>query len=853
MADIVKKFSVLVESKVGNSLKDIEKLANSSKKATTNVEALGVSAQAASTAIGVFTGSLAADVVKAFGEAIASVVINIGELGAKTQKTVAAFSAMKNYVGDATEAYRAFNDVGRNTNFDLDAVQQMGAQLLNMGYTARNAADLIQLCADTAAGLNQGQAGAQQLVDTLSRIQATGEMSSRQLISLQMAGMDLDKAFASVGMTAEQAMKAMDNGTLDAQTAIKALTDYMHEFDGSMAESKKNIVDMWGDLAGNINTIMGEVGASIFDAFNQSEIIQKLIDFTQDLVDMVRSDTTGAFTDLKDIASEVLSFIGGLLGVVLDTIKLIIVVLHDAYAAFKSFGSQVLDAVRPAVDIVLELYDAVRSVLSAVGKSFGEYAGRSWRSAYGTDPNDADSYAILQGNRFRSVSKSTSSSGGGGGASAAVTEQQRAVEALIKKYSDVDKALRESVKAQIEVSKVNIKMMSNEQKLIQERIVNIKALDVAHEELMAGYTKELDIAKQISDEATKNNVIEGINKKITAENELYEAKKKLINFEADEAERKYKTEAFNEEMQHISNLYDMYEISAQKRIELENGVLEERKKQLQEMLDDANLYKEDRIAIERQLAEVMTQIHQNAVYDIRTGWQEALRELANQQVNFKDTFTSAFGSIENSLVSLVSGTESAKDKFKRFCEDITKTILQSMAQIIIRGLITNAILSAIGMGTKSIGVGNTSSISSLARSFTGGTFWQSGAGISVSAASGGYITGPGTATSDSIPAMLSNGEYVLNAEAVKRIGVPKLNSINNGGVPSFASGGYVGNNSSNAPSVVVNINNESGVPMDAQQTGGKFDGESYIVSVVMNAVATNKFGMRNMVKGVAAT
>ena len=35
--------------------------------------------------------------------------------------------------------------------------------------------------------------------------------------------------------------------------------------------------------------------------------------------------------------------------------------------------------------------------------------------------------------------------------------------------------------------------------------------------------------------------------------------------------------------------------------------------------------------------------------------------------------------------------------------------------------------------------------------------------VRIEKAAGGYISGPGTATSDSIPAMLSNGEYVVNA------------------------------------------------------------------------------------------
>lgn len=47
-------------------------------------------------------------------------------------------------------------------------------------------------------------------------------------------------------------------------------------------------------------------------------------------------------------------------------------------------------------------------------------------------------------------------------------------------------------------------------------------------------------------------------------------------------------------------------------------------------------------------------------------------------------------------------------------------------------------------------------------------------------ATGGFIQGPGTANSDSIPALLSNGEYVVRASAVKKIGRQTLDQINNG-------------------------------------------------------------------------
>lgn len=57
------------------------------------------------------------------------------------------------------------------------------------------------------------------------------------------------------------------------------------------------------------------------------------------------------------------------------------------------------------------------------------------------------------------------------------------------------------------------------------------------------------------------------------------------------------------------------------------------------------------------------------------------------------------------------------------------------------------------------------------------------------AAEGGYISGPGTQTSDSIPARLSNGEYVVRADSVSKYGVPFMNALNE---QKFRTGGLAG-------------------------------------------------------------
>ena len=83
----------------------------------------------------------------------------------------------------------------------------------------------------------------------------------------------------------------------------------------------------------------------------------------------------------------------------------------------------------------------------------------------------------------------------------------------------------------------------------------------------------------------------------------------------------------------------------------------------------------------------------------------------------------------------------------------------------------------------------------------------------VMAATGGLVLGPGSGTSDSISAKLSNGEYVMRAAAVQRHGLGLLDSLNKGNSPKFSipnspSMGSVNNvvDSRTSNSIVVNVN-----------------------------------------------
>ncbi|MBK5958574.1 hypothetical protein CCR97_10185 [Rhodoplanes elegans] len=123
----------------------------------------------------------------------------------------------------------------------------------------------------------------------------------------------------------------------------------------------------------------------------------------------------------------------------------------------------------------------------------------------------------------------------------------------------------------------------------------------------------------------------------------------------------------------------------------------------------------------------------------------------------------------DAFTSYVTGSQTASQAFKNFADSVISDLIRMEAKA--------SIMNLFGYGSAGSSGG---SILSGLKSFLG-------------FAGGGLVQGAGTATSDSIPARLSAGEFVVRAEATRRT-LPLLHAINESGgrVPRFASGGLVG-------------------------------------------------------------
>ena len=148
-------------------------------------------------------------------------------------------------------------------------------------------------------------------------------------------------------------------------------------------------------------------------------------------------------------------------------------------------------------------------------------------------------------------------------------------------------------------------------------------------------------------------------------------------------------------------------------------------------------------------------------------------------------------SVSSSIGSAVSAVVNGQKTMGQALKDIAKQIISNALATLAQWLSLVAILAAFQAP-------HPGRIATYMMFGTGESKLTSGKGGDLEflgkKATGGYISGPGTSTSDSIPAMLSNGEYVLNASSVEAIGVDNLNRINAAGrnADAFVGGSTIG-------------------------------------------------------------
>ena len=208
--------------------------------------------------------------------------------------------------------------------------------------------------------------------------------------------------------------------------------------------------------------------------------------------------------------------------------------------------------------------------------------------------------------------------------------------------------------------------------------------------------------------------------------------------------------------------------------------------------------------------------------------QQLLDWRMESQQNMLDFELQAGESIKNQLASGIADVITEGGKLSDVFKDITKSIVNMFIQFMIKkqaAAVLEKLLSkkqavenaansakeasaavpaAVQKSIATLGpIAGPPAYAAATAAMTAAGLGSITAGNIMQKANGGPVFGAGTGTSDSIPAMLSNGEYVINAKAVRRLGLPLLNALNNG----YAVGGAVSIGGGGSAGAVVEFNN----------------------------------------------
>ena len=326
--------------------------------------------------------------------------------------------------------------------------------------------------------------------------------------------------------------------------------------------------------------------------------------------------------------------------------------------------------------------------------------------------------------------------------------------------------------------------------------------------------------------------------KAVGDKELAEKKAQAERLKlASDTEQKIRELAYTQTSETVDHLTNMVTLGRLSRSDADALLAEELKTYIdyaRSEVNEAQLTATQRLQIEKNLLESQQKLWELAGRSLKTSLQEAARQYKQETTNYADlaksTFDSTMSSINsawtNNLEAMATGTKSFSKGIKDIFKDMTNAIIKMMIQLTfqqyimpkLQGLFGGAV-SGIGSLGAAKGTSSFAGGSSFSSAFTGNRF-----------AAGGK-TNPG------LMLVGENGPELLQSSGSHRIYTASETRRLMGGATS--------NN------VVVNIVNQSGQELESKQQNSRFDGENYVIDVVVRAMESNKGGMRDAIKASA--
>lgn len=346
----------------------------------------------------------------------------------------------------------------------------------------------------------------------------------------------------------------------------------------------------------------------------------------------------------------------------------------------------------------------------------------------------------------------------------------------------------------------------------------LESLDKGREAGLSAFDKQKELADEVQ-QAKMEAEAEAYEERKALEAERFE-EEKALEAERFEEKKSLEAERFAEEQALEKERLQLAQEAERERMEAQKAAEAEQYAQRKQMLQDMQ-------ASQEKSAQANYDANKRAIEGIMEEWRQQIPATQAEAEEMTQTMIDSMKAYgidlsdhgdylkDKSVESFVEGINIAAAKtanetrWAEVGEDISGIIKKALSE----GLSTNPgdIIKAMFLGTPIPGV-PTRDLPSLpsptAKATTpmplGGDWDRYRAntlppmqGLLPGKATGGAISGPGTGTSDSILARLSNGEHVLTAREVAKMGghaaVEKLRkAILSGKLPAFAKGGSVG-------------------------------------------------------------
>ena len=819
---------------------DLETVSKQSKKATSGMKGFADKCNK-------MTGALSAIAAVQLGSVftgMAGGILNMGiasvQAAAQMRQYEIAFQTMLKSAEAGTQMLRDLQQFAAETPFDVPGVVSAGQQLMAFGFKAEEIIPMLTNLGDAASGLGLGTEGVSRLAYALGQMQTSGKLNAQDMMQLTSAGISAwDMLAQAAGKTVAEMKDLCSKGAIDSKAAVQTIVAGMNEqFGGMMAKTSDEVAGLLANIEETAGNTSAAVGKYLTEAFNIKGILKDVSDRLGEFQQKMQTPTEQG-KSLRDVIKEcvpapVIAAIGAFaavlavvsvaavatLGAVLGLTAGIVAIgaaIGAVAALVVTYWDEIVDAVNIAVQAILDtvviigtaIAEAVLGVVNWIVGAIGDM----WADITGDQDNWFSKFSSMLGDAIKEVEdfakKAIDWFGRVFAAKKAVVDTRNAdaelaqIQEDYKIYEEAKKTTRKPDSGKLFQNPDKGNRGSERNSSLKQENVALKALQ--DENRIAQERKKIEndyvrlVLKKEKDMWAAQNAIA---KKYGTDAQKYQIQLKEIEFNKKQ-ELQEEELAYTEQMLAAENALKEAQLrgASQKELEMLREKLALLKKTHQYTIDNINqtaTAKANSAQTDYDNEEAEWQARHDTSSTVGKWSMDAERdfEAGKAKANNADSYEEKVRLMNEALqkydeeqqkINTISKIQQTSNQLaKDFSGAITDWITGAQSfgdamKSILKQLIAQLIQAAI--------------YATIVAACTGGgggfaARWKGAFGKCL--ATGGSVDGPGTGTSDSIPAMLSNGEYVLNAQAVDRLGVPFLNGLNTGRLRGFASGGLVG-------------------------------------------------------------